>query len=211
MNLQKIPPWAAYLSAAAGLGSLIVAFGLIGPRVLMDPARLVELAQRNPMPLLLQDTMKFISGILALVLIAALYRSLHPVAPKRSLLAAVCGLGSVLALLANASLSLFATTQAKSLAQGEQFNALIALLGMLSIFLNGPWYSLNGWAALNGCTWPRPLAYLGIGMGLLSLLPFLGIFVLLLSLIWLPWLGRVLQKEDALLDGGEPATGDRQA
>jgi hypothetical protein len=192
MKQQKISSWAAYLSAAAGLGSLIVAFGLIGPAALADRALLVEMARQNPTPLLLQDGIKFISGALALVLIAALYRSLRPAAPKRSLLAALCGVGSVLALLINASLSLYATTQANSLAQGEQLNALIGLLGMLSIFLNGPWYGLTSWAALKSRAWPAPLAYLGIGMGLLSLLPFLGIFVLLFSLIWLPWLGRVM-------------------
>jgi hypothetical protein len=135
MNLQKISSWAAYLSAVAGFGSLIVTFGLIGPATLANPALLVELAQRNPMPVLLQDGIKFISVVLALVLIAALYGCFRPIAPKYSLLAAVCGVGSVLALLVNASLSLYATTQASSLAQGEQLNALIDLLGMLSIFL----------------------------------------------------------------------------
>jgi hypothetical protein len=73
---------------------------------------------------------------------------------------------------------------------------VIGLLGIAVIFLNGVWYILISWSALKYNRLPKPLSYLGLGMGLLSLLPPLGILVLLFGVVWSLWLGQVLLKSE---------------
>lgn len=202
MMLQKLSPLAAFLNPLVAVLTLLVAFVLIGPAVMADRALFANLALTNPTPLLLQDGLKLLSAAIALVLIWALHRRLSIGAPKRMAWATGFGVLSVLVLLANAILSLYATTQAATFAGeqaavGMQLNAIIGGLAMLTIFLNGCWYLLTGWSALATGGLPRPLAYLTLLMGLLSLVPILGLLVLLLSIAWSIWLGVVLLRTRA--------------
>lgn len=192
-GLQKIGGLAAFANALIGAGALVVAIGLIGPAALADPGKLADLAIHNPAPLIIQDALKLASAVTACVLIAALFNRLRTGFPAVMVIASSFGLLSVLCLLANAGLSLFVLSQtARGMAAGAQLQGLIGLLGMAVIVANGVWYLLVGWAALKAGRLPRPLCYLGVGMGGLSLLPPLGIVVLLLSLAWSVWLGLVL-------------------
>jgi hypothetical protein len=192
---QKAGPVAAFLNAGLAVLSLIVAFVLIGPAALSDRAVFVDLALHNPAPLYLQDVLKFASAGVAIVLIGALYYRLRNDAPKRSLWAVIFGAIALFCLLTNAVMSLMATSQAATLGStGEQFNLAIGILGMAAIFFNGPWYLLNSSAALKSQKLPKGLAILGLIMGAMSLLPFLGVLVLLLSIIWSVWLGLSLRK-----------------
>lgn len=195
-NIYKIGGIAAFINAVIAIASLSVALGLIGPAALTDSTKLVELAIHNPAPLVIQDLLKFVSAIVAVVLIAVLFSWLRNDAPKRMLFAIVFGVLAVLCLVSNASLSLFATSQAAQLTSitGYQVNGMIGLLGMATLFLNGIWYLLVSSSALHSNRLPKPLSYLGLGMGILSLLPPLGILVLLLSVVWSVWLGQVLLK-----------------
>ena len=197
LNTQKAGGIAAFINALLAIATLVVAFGLIGPAALTDDTKLVELAINNPAPLIIQDLLKFASAVVAIVLVVALFSRLRSESPTVMGLATLFGFLSILCLLANASLSLYAVSQAANFAQGQaemgkQLNGLISLLGMAVIAVNGVWYLLVSWMALKTERLPRRLCYLGLVMGGLSLLPPLGIIVLLLSLAWSVWLGLIL-------------------
>jgi hypothetical protein len=200
-NVQKVSGVAALINAALSVATLVVALGLIGLPALTDRQILVELALRNPTPLILQDGLKFVSAALAIVLIAALSHRLKGNAPKVMAVATLFGSLSVICLVANAGLSVFSVSQAanealRSSDTGNLLNGIISLLGFAVIFLNGGWYLLVSWTALKQNRLPKPLNYLGLGMGAISLLPPLGILVLFLSVIWSFGLGLVLLKSE---------------
>lgn len=197
LNTEKAGGLAAFINAFLAIAALVVAFGLIGPAALTDNAKLVELAISNPAPLIIQDLLKFASAAVAIVLVVALFNRLHSQSPTVTRLATLFGFLSVLCLLANASLSLYAVSQAANFAQaqtgmGNQLNGLINLLGMAVIAITGLWYLLVSWSALKTDQLPRRLSQFGLVIGGLSLLPPLGVIVLLLSIAWSLWLGRVL-------------------
>lgn len=186
---------AAFLQAFAGAASLFIAVALIGLPALRDPARLAELATHNPLPLLLQDGLKFISAAASVVLIVVLFRTLRPTAPTASRIAAAAGLLAVALLLANAVLSLAAVTQAmRGLAVDARLNGLIGLLGLAAIAVNGLWYLLVSWTARRAQRLPAGLCGLGQALGVMSLIPFLGLLVLALSVVWSLWLGFALRQ-----------------
>jgi hypothetical protein len=70
---------------------------------------------------------------------------------------------------------------------------------MATIFTNGLWYLLTSWTALKADQLLKRLNYIGLAIGAISLIPILGIFALLLSIVWSFWLGRILFKETPLL------------
>ncbi len=206
LNTQKAGGIAAFINALLAIATLVVAFGLIGPAALTDNTKLVELAINNPAPLIIQDLLKFASAVVAIVLVVALFSRLRGESPTVMRVATSLGFLSILCLLANASLSLYAITQAANFASeqaemGKQLNGLIGLLGMAVIVVNGLWYLLVSWSARKTNRLPRRLSHLGLVMGALSLVPPLGIIVLLLSIVWSLWLGRVLLK-DNVPEGG---------
>ncbi|MCC6189148.1 MAG: DUF4386 family protein [Anaerolineales bacterium] len=197
LNTQRVGGLAAYVNALLAIAALVVLFGLIGPAALTDNTQLVELAINNPAPLVIQDLLKFTSAAVASVLVVALFNRLRGEAPAVMGWATLFGFLSILCLLANASLSLYAVSQAANSAQGQaelgkQLNGLAGLVGLAVIAVNGLWYLLVSWSALKTNQLPRPLSYLGLVMGGLSLLPALGIIVLLLSVVWSAWLGQTL-------------------
>lgn len=194
---QKIGGLAAFINALLGLGALVVAFGLIGPAALTDPSELAELAIHNPMPLIIQDSLKLGSAAAAIVLIMALFKHLRGNSPTRIKTATALGFFSVLLLLTNAGLSLFTVSQAAYFAQSQpgiatELNGLIGLLGLAVIAVNGLWYLIVSWTALKMERLPKWLCYLGLVIGGLSLLPPLGVVVLLLSVVWSLGLGLAL-------------------
>jgi succinate dehydrogenase/fumarate reductase cytochrome b subunit len=157
---------------------------------------LVELALHNPLPLLLQDALKFLSAATAFGLIFALWKRLRDSAPKAMHIATVFGLLAVGLLLANAALSLFAVSQAASrsqnMADGDTLNRVIGILGMGAIMVNGVWYLLVNWSARKSGSLPLGLCWLGLIVGAASLVPFLALGVLVLGIVWAVWLGIVL-------------------
>ena len=205
MTARKLGSGAAYLNALLAILTLLVALILIGPAVMADRTLFIEMVQRNPVPILLQDILKFITVAVAMILIRSLHHLLAPTHPRIIWLVSAFGLLSALCLLSNAVLSLIATSQAARLAPvaeassvdsqlGTQLNSLLGMLAFLAIFTNAPWYLGVNWFALKNQSFPKLLAYLGLAMGGLSLVPPLGILVLLLSMPWSIGLGRVLQR-----------------
>jgi hypothetical protein len=190
------------LNAAVACVTLTVALGLVGPSALADSQKLVELAVTRPAPLIILDLLKFISAVISVAMIAALFQRLRAGAPPQMRVATMFGLLAVLCLVLNAVLSLFAIWQAgnaalMSSAVGARLPGVIGLLGWAVILLSGVWYLLVNWAALRQKQFPRRLSYLGLSMGALSLIPVLGILVLLGSIVWSVGVGRVLLKGDS--------------
>lgn len=195
-SFRKLGSAAAFGNALAAGASLFVTLSLIGITALNDPQRLVELALHNPLPLLLQDALKFLSAATALGLIFALWKYLRDNAPKAMRLATVFGLLAVGLLLANAALSLFVVSQAASrpqnMADGNTLNGIIGILGMGAIMANGVWYLLVNWSARKSGSLPLGLCWLGLIVGAASLVPFLALGVLVLGIVWAVWLGIAL-------------------
>jgi hypothetical protein len=195
-SFGKLGGAAAFGNAFAAGASLFVTLSLIGITALNDPQRLVELALHNPLPLLLQDALKFLSAATAFGLIFALWKRLRDSAPKAMHIATVFGLLAVGLLLANAALSLFAVSQAASrsqnMADGDTLNRVIGILGMGAIMVNGVWYLLVNWSARKSGSLPLGLCWLGLIVGAASLVPFLALGVLVLGIVWAVWLGIVL-------------------
>lgn len=177
--------------------SLAVAILLIGIPTMADPSKLVELAIDNPTPLVLQDGLKLISAATSTVLILALATYLRPNASALLSIATGFGFCSVFCLVGNAALSLYGISQAANAhsgtsLDGNQLNSMIGLLAVAAIILDGLWCLLVSWTALKSQRLPRALCYLSLTMGIVSLIPPLGIIVLLLSLVWSVGIGRVL-------------------
>ncbi|NJO43361.1 MAG: hypothetical protein HC769_11740 [Cyanobacteria bacterium CRU_2_1] len=199
-HLQKFGGIAAFINFVVAIATMAVAILLIGFPAIADQNKLVELAIHNPAPLLIQDGLKFASAAISSVLILALASYLR--CDTSTLLSVATGFGffSVLCLVGNATLSLYTIFQAATYEQatsfGNQLNSIIGILAGAAISLDGLWLLLVSWTALKSQRLPNPLCYLGIGMGVLSLVPPLGIIVLLLSMVWSVWVGRVLLQEE---------------
>jgi hypothetical protein len=204
-DIQKAGGIAALLGALLAVANLVVIFGLIGPSVLGDRARLVDIAITQPAPLLALDLIKLLSAAAALVLVVALPRRLRA-APDLMRLATACGIISIALLLANAVISYTVVAQAAGFYGGDPaiylaVNAIINALGFAAIFANGGWYLLVSWTALAAGELPKALALLGLVLGVISLLVFvlqpLALAVLLIGLIWSTWLGVELLRGPA--------------
>ncbi len=188
---------AAFANAFAAGASLFVAVALIGLGALSDPQQLAALAISNPMPLIVQDLLKFVSAAAASVLIVVLWKRLRDAAPTMLRVATGFGFLAVGLLLANAVLSLFAISQAANFsandaATANSLNGIIGLVGLAVIVTNGVWYLLVNWAALKSGRLPRGLCWLGVVVGAASLVPFLALGVLVLGAAWALWLGIFL-------------------
>lgn len=196
-RLEKTGSIAAFVNAFAAGASLVVAVAFIGLGALSDPQQLAALAIANPMPLLVQDLLKFVSAITASILIVVLWKRLRDAAPTLLRVATGFGFLAVGLLLVNAVLSIFAVSQAANFSAsdantGNTLNGIIGFLGLAVIVANGVWYLLVNWAALKSRLLPRGLCWLGLAVGAVSLVPFLALGVLILSAVWTVWLGIFL-------------------
>ncbi|MEM1256385.1 MAG: hypothetical protein AAGI69_28445 [Cyanobacteria bacterium P01_H01_bin.21] len=192
------------MTVAVAIATLAVVTMLIGFTAMSDPNKLAEVAVHNPKPLLIQDSLKFVSAVISTVVILALANYLHRDTSALLLIATGFGFFSVFCLVVNATLSLYAISQATAFEQGsgggERLNRIIGMLAMAVLICDGVWHLLISWTALKSQGLPKCLCYLGLGMGTFSLVPPLGIIVLLLSIVWSVWVGRVLlQKKPAYL------------
>ena len=199
IRLQKLGGIAAFVNVIVAMATLATVVFLIGVSAIADPSKLIDLAIHNPAPLLIQDGLKFISAGISGVLILALANYLQHEASALLSVATGFGILSVLCLVGNATLSVYAISQVSVDYQaqwsGNHLNQIIGILAVVSISLDGLWLLLMSWTALRHQQLPSFLCYLGIGMGVFSLIPPLGIIVLLLSMVWSMWMGKVLLKE----------------
>jgi hypothetical protein len=199
-HLQKLGGIAASINVIVAIATLATVIFLIGLSAIADPNKLIDLAIHNPAPLLIQDGLKLISAGISSVLILALANYLQRDASALLSIATGFGFLSVFCLVGNATLSLYAIFQAAAYDQAalssSHINSMIGILAMAAIGLDGLWFLLVSWTALKSQQLPSFLCYLGLGIGILSLLPPLGIIVLLLSMVWSLWMGQVLLQEE---------------
>lgn len=185
---------AALIYGALSLSALVIAIGFIGYPAIADNEALSELAINNPSPLLVQDYLKIITAATSIILIKAMYSLYKQESPKLMFTGSLFGVIAAFCLLANALLSLYALSQASNFtlqsSDAIQFiRLIIVVLGFLVIVMNGIWYLAINWTGLNSGKFPKMLSCLGIVIGVVSMLPPLGILVLFLSIFWLMWLG----------------------
>jgi hypothetical protein len=201
-NKLRITGIAAIMNALISIATLIVAFGFIGINALADRSRFIQLALTNPTPIIVQDVLKFMAAIISFVLVTTLFAYLKHTKTVILRIATSSGILSILFLLVNGALSLYAVTQLTDdnlnrAASGEQLNVAMSILGLLAIMCNGIWYIGIHWLSLQTQALPKKLCYLGLCIGAISLLPPLAPLVLVLSIIWSIWLGQVfLRKAD---------------
>ncbi|MGL5058381.1 MAG: hypothetical protein ACRC62_00265 [Microcoleus sp.] len=196
-DIQKLGGIAAFINAAVAVTTLMVAVFAIGLAALADSSKLIDMAIHNPTPLLVQDFLKLVAAVISCLLILALFNRLHDRTPKLILAATVCGFCSIACLLGNAAFSIYAIFQAASdtgqiSIAGDRINNIIGLLAIATIVLNGCWYLLVSRSGLKSDRMPKSLSYLGLVIGVFSLVPPLGIIVLFLSAVWSVWLGLIL-------------------
>ena len=197
-RIQRMSGVAAGINALVGVATLLVALLLIGPEVLADRTRFIALALNNPTPTIIQDLLKFVAAAATLMLIVVLFQRLRTARPLIIGIAFLFGVLAVLCLLANAILSLLAVSKAQAGdPSGAQLNTIIGLLAMAIGMTNGIWYLLVHWVALQSGRLPKNLSLLGIVIGALSLVPILGLFGLILIIVWSLWLCRFLLHEQS--------------
>jgi hypothetical protein len=197
-HLQRLGGIAAFVNVLVVMATLATVIFLIGFSAIADPSKLIDLAIHNPAPLLIEDSLKVLSAGISGVLILAIANYLWRDDSALLSVAIVFGILSILCLIGNAILSIYLISQASLYDQmelsGNQINSMIGILAVAAISLDGLWFLLMSWTALTNQQLPSLLCYLGIGMGVLSLVPPLGIIVLLLSVVWSVWIGQVLLK-----------------
>lgn len=209
-DLRLFPqPWgglAALSSATLGLGMLAIAYGLIGPAAMADPAQLAELARVHAEPLVMQDLFKLGSAGTAAVLAVSVHQRLTRTTPGRVPVAAAFGLAAALCLFANAALSLRALwLSADDLRLAGV--SLIDWLGLATLLLNGVWYGLVNTLAWRRQAWSRGLCLLGLAAAVLSFIPPLAPLLLVLGVMWSTGLGWSWLREAATA-GALPASSD---
>src|SRR5690349_11402144 len=94
-DIQRAGGNALLLNALLSIANLALVLGVLGPDVLADRARLVDIAINHPAPLLALDVLKLVSAAATLVAVLALFRRLQAAAPDLSGIAAACGVISV--------------------------------------------------------------------------------------------------------------------
>jgi hypothetical protein len=200
-NIQKIGAIAAFVNVFVAMATLYVAIVLIGPAVFTDPAKLIDMAIHNPTPLIIQDALKYISAGISFMLIAALFMFCDQKKSTALTLGVGFGFLAAFCLVINASLSMFAVSKATTFLEngemGIQLNFIISLFALAVLLLNGIWLILFNFVALKEKCLPKKLAYLGLTMGVLNLVPPLALLALVLSIFWSIWIGLILIKKQA--------------
>jgi hypothetical protein len=210
-NLQKAGGVASLANASIAIANLVVVFGVLGAEVAANPARVADMVTTQPLPLLLLEFFKILSAGAALVTVLAIHRRIHMNAPQQVKLATIAGVSSTLLLTIAGVIGAFTIALANARGGASQstgvslyltLNAIINGLGLGALFTNGIWYLLVSLAAIRMGLLPRVLCYLGVPLGIASLIAFvlppIALLVLLLSLIWAIWLGVFLLREPAL-------------
>jgi hypothetical protein len=196
---QKVSGIAAIIHSLLSFTTLIVVLYSLGIAPSTD--RLAEIARSNPFPIVLLDIIKILSSITALILINFLYRYFKDNNLGSVKWGSVAGITSIICLLTNAVISLLLVLSASSeinLLTPERISTmriLVIVFGISSIFFNGLWYIAINRKALKNKIFPAFFCYLGIALGVISLIPPLSQIVLVLVIVWSLWLGIILLRE----------------
>jgi hypothetical protein len=209
-NFQKAGGSASWLNAVIAVANMVVVFGVLGPAVAADQARVMEFVINRPWPILLLELFKILSALAGLVVVLAVRQRFQPVVSQQIKFATISGvLSNVLLLIAGVVGAIAITFAGRGGGAGQPsdgslyitFTAVINGLGLAALFVNGLWYLLVSLAGRKTGLLPGGLSYLGFPLAMASFvvffLPPVGLLVLLLGLIWSIWLGLVLIREPA--------------
>ncbi|MDN3686989.1 DUF4386 family protein [Cyclobacterium jeungdonense] len=193
---RKVSGVAALLHSFLGLVTLFVVISSLG--IVPNPDQLAELARSNPFPLILLDLLKILSSITAMVLIIYFYNYFKVNNLGSIKWGSIAGGLSVICLLINAfislSLVLSASPEISPLTPSRisKMEMVVIIFGIGSVFFNGFWYLVINRTALKNKVFSASFCYLGIALGVISLIPPLSLIVLLLMIVWSLWLGIIL-------------------
>ena len=196
---KKVCGIAAIIQSLLGFITLIVVLYSLG--IAPSPDRLAEIARSNPFSIILLDIIKILSSITALILINFLYHYFKDNNLGSVKWGSVAGIISVICLMTNAVISLLlvlSTSSEINLFAPERISTmriLVIAFGICSIFFNGLWYIAINRTALKNKRFPASFCYLGIALGIISLIPPLSQIVLVLVIVWSLWLGIILLRE----------------
>lgn len=208
-GLQRAGGIAALYIALAYLAAIPYFIVLVNYPSVVDPVQKVILLKDNYISMYLMHAISFEFVALGLIVVTlAIYQRLKDLAPSLAQVATVVGL--IWAGLLMASVMVFnygmgvvvrlyatAPDQAVSAWQALEPTAE-ALGGAGGELLGGVWMLLLSGAALRTKEFPRPLSWLGAGIGtvgILSLVPALnglGVVFGLLQIVWFFWLGIIM-------------------
>ncbi len=207
-NLQKAGGAASLLNASIAIANIVVVFGVLGAAVAASPARVAGIVTTQPAPLLLLEFFKILSALAALITVLAVHQRLHRNASQWVKRATIAGVISAILLFTAGIVGAIAIALAhRSDGAGQSagvswyltLNATINGLGLAAVFANGIWYLLVSLAAISMGWLPRILCYLGVPLGVASMMAFVlppvALLVLLLGLVWAIWLGVFLLRE----------------
>jgi hypothetical protein len=209
-SFQKAGGAASLLNASIAFANIVVVFGVLGADVAASPTRIAGIVTTQPLPLLLLEFFKILSALAAIVTILAVHQRLNRYVPQPIRFATIAGAISAVLLVTAGVVGAVAIALANPSAEAGQstavslyltLNMLINGLGVAAVFAYGIWYLLVSVAALKVGLLPRLLCYLGVPLGVASLVAFVvppvALLVLLLGLIWAIWLGVFLLREPA--------------
>ena len=209
-NIQRAGGAASLMNAAIAIGNIVVVFGVLEADVAASPERVASLVTTQPAPLLALEFFKIVSALAATVTVLAVHQRLGRHAARPSKLAAVAGIISAVLLLTAGIVGAIAITfanssagpgPASSMSLYLSLNTTVNGLGLAAVFANGIWYLLVSLAAVHTPWLPRGLVYLGVPLGVASLVavvaPPAALLVLVLGLVWAVWLGLFLLREPA--------------
>ena len=149
-----------------------------------------------------------LSALAALIIVFAIHQRLGRSASQQARFAAIAGVISAILLLTAGIVGAIAIALASRGGEARQtadvsmyvtLNAIVNGLGLAAVFANGIWYLLVSVAAMKRGLLPRMLCYLGLPLGVASLIAFIlppiALLILVLGLIWAVWLGVFLLRE----------------
>lgn len=179
----------AFLNSVAALATAIIGIGLIGLNTMSNPELFKNIAQQSPSYIIGQDILKFILAACGLIVVFY-FNSINNSTKNKSIqIAYIAGVLANILLIINALLSISSITL-----QNDSFQAFISLTALLSLFLNGIWYFIFSRYFMKNAVFTPSFNYLGLAIGITSIIPIFGVVALIFSIIWSLMLGIQLQK-----------------
>jgi hypothetical protein len=210
-RIQKIGGIGALLQALYFVWILVFVFvvlpaqGFSTPEALTDPVKGLTSWANSPALYLLSFADLIFAAGLALTASALYVQLRHKDASGSIQLGTVAGLVAVPLFLATGMTAIIGIPQIMSMDPNDPtvaraayaaVNALNTALGFAAVFAYGWWLEFVNWNALRTGALPRPLALVGLVLGVACILFFaiqlLAPITLVLGLVWSSWVGVVL-------------------
>lgn len=204
-ELQKTAGIASLVNAFICVANVLVILGALRTEMVSDPRLMAEQVRANPFPIAVLELLKILSAACGLFIVFAIHRRLKENSYQITRVATLAGITSVGLLLTAGALGLIAialadraqaASQSIGMAAYLRYSGIINRLGLGAVFASGIWYILVSFFGISTGWLPRKLGYIGVPLGVASLIAFalppFALLVLVLGLIWSIWLGIFL-------------------